>query len=134
MKNINRILVLLLILILTMAILVGCGDSKKAPEGVSQDFYDDMVGILKEMEKAKRDDIIDIDDGKIDIYKEERVFLTLKEEDILDNVSDLQFWAWLYDDDGDDKIQDKLRVARSVENISRLMEVDINLKKILNKR
>ena len=46
----NKRLILLLIFVLTMGILVGCSKSIKAPEGVDQEFYDDMIIILNKLE------------------------------------------------------------------------------------
>ena len=134
MKNINRILVLSLILILTMAISVGCGESKKAPEGVSQDFYDDMIDVLKQIEKINSD--VDWEGSgidKIDEYKEVKNLLTPKEETILDNIDSLWLWVSIYKGGDQSKLEDSLRVTRYVEDVEALLDIDINLKKILKK-
>lgn len=49
MKKWNKRLILLVILVLVVGVLGGC--KKKAPEGMSQGFYDDTIQCAKDLEK-----------------------------------------------------------------------------------
>lgn len=134
MLKINRRLILLLILVLTMGTLVGC--KKQAPEGISQDFYDDMIEVLDKLKKTKGELNTDNGEDIIKKYKDSKIWLNSNEKDILDAMSDLHFWVWRYhtdnvEKDEDSKLKNKLIILDNIKTLSSLMDLDINEKKLL---
>lgn len=103
---------------------------KQHPEGVGQDFYDDMIECLKLLEKHKgNDDKNGIE--TINNYKENRLWLSPAEREIVEAVSDMYFWVWLYYDSDNDQTM----IARdTIMTVSNLMGVNIDVNKLLQKK
>lgn len=121
----NRKLILLLILVLISSIITGC--QNKAPEGVGQDFYDDMLECLTKLEKYKGDE----DNngiGVIENYMENKIWLSTKEQEIIEAVDDMYFWVWLYHNDKD---TNRMIVRDSIKNATYLLGIDINIDKLI---
>lgn len=135
----NRILILLLILVLIIGILMGCSKTPKAPEGVGQDFYDDMLDcsedLIKVVKNAKTTFIADSDilksDGynKIKTYIESEEKLTLLERNILSTIEELYFKVAMYHD-GSAIESDIKDLATTFSN---LMEIEFDANKVLLK-
>ena len=68
----NRKLILLLVLVLIVTILSGC--KNKAPEGINQEFYKNIVNtsneIMKEIPNIKKEDVINNTTVKFQSYSE----------------------------------------------------------------
>ena len=131
MIKINRKLISLLILMIAMSIIVGCSDTQKAPEGVDQEFYDDMVECLKKLQKHKGDE----EKNGIDVvekYLDNKTFLsTTKEVKIIEAVDELYFYVWLYHSETG---TERLMVKEKIQTVSDLMELDIDINKIIPKK
>lgn len=128
----NKKLILLLVLMLIASLMVSC--KKKAPDGISQKFYDDMIFSLNDLSKTitntkTGNNLLDAflnSEGlqRVGEYKRGKNELSLKESSIVDNITDLYVYLEMYYNGilEEDKIKD------CVNNISDLLEVDINLK------
>lgn len=129
MFKFNKKLILMIIFILTIGILVGCSSQPKAPEGVNQEFYDDMVECLKKLAKHKNDD----ENNGIDVvehYLEYESFLnTTKEVKIVKAMDDLYFWVDLYYYSA----PEYSIVKSKVQDVAELMEIEIDIDKLLAK-
>lgn len=129
----NKKLILLIILVLIMGISVGCSKTPKAPEGVNQEFYDDMIDCLKKLEKHKGDK----EKNGIEVikdYKDNKLWLTVKEEKIIEAVDDLYFSVWSYHIEEDTTSKDRLMLIDDINKVSELMELDIDTKKLAPKK
>ena len=118
----KRKLALLLVFVLMVGILGGC--SKKAPEGVSQAFYDDMLECIKKVNKPEGAN------GYKHIVKYKKVEDTLseREQKILKSMSSIYMYVSLNDGASntfDDKAKEQLEV------FARLMDIDIKVDKII---
>lgn len=83
----NRKLILLLALILIVGILGGCSNtSKEIPQGVSEEFYDDMISCFKKLEKYKDNDK---KNGKevIQDYLDNKIWLSHEEKKIIEIIA-----------------------------------------------
>ena len=54
MVKVNKKLILMLILVLSISVLSGCNEQLKAPDGVDQELFDDMIVILGKLEKDRK--------------------------------------------------------------------------------
>lgn len=120
-------IILLLILVLIVGILSGCQKEIKAPEGVDQEFYDDMVLILEKLEKTKGE--LDTDNGEKELeeYLENKLWLQPKEVAIVEAIDDLHFWVWFYNDAKEDiELSDELSLKDKIRTVSELMELEID--------
>ena len=116
----------MLILVLIIGVLSGCEEQLKAPEGVSQEFLDDMIVILGKLEKTKGK--LDTDNGEkeLDEYLENKLWLTNKEVEIVEAINDLHRWVWIYNDVKEEKnLKDDLKLKSKIETVSELMNFDI---------
>lgn len=130
----NKKLILLIILVLIMGISVGCSKTPKAPEGVSQEFYDDMIFILNDLSKTitntkVKDSLLDVflnSEGikKVGEYKRSVDELSLKESSIIENISNLYVYLEMYYNG----ISEEDVIEDSVNAISDLLEINIDLK------
>lgn len=130
MIKVNRKLVLLLILVLIVSVLGGCGSKQEAPEGVDQEFYDDMVDCLKKLQKYRDDE----DKNGSDIvqdYLENKIWLTSAEREIIEAIDDMYFEVWFYSiaDDPNEHI-----VKNKIKKVAVLMDMELNMKKLLEKK
>jgi len=124
----NKKIVLLLVLILIVSIFTGC--QAKAPEGVGQDFYEDMVECLQKLEKYKGDKENNGSDI-IENYMKNKTWLTAKEQEIIEAIDEMYFWVWLHYNDKDTNI---MIVRNEVMNVAHLLGININFDKfIVNK-
>lgn len=140
MNKVNRRLILLIILVLIMGISVGCSKTPKAPEGVSQEFYDDMIFISKDMIKTVRN-MKDPDPSNGDLkqsegrdrlldYKYELIdSLTLTEKTIVEELYEIYFLLSLHTNE----IYKDEEITEAVETFSNLMEIEFDVDKILLK-
>lgn len=132
MKEWNKRLILLLVLALAIGILGGCS-SKKIPEGVGQEFYDDMIFVLDDMSKTTLktkvgDSLLDAflsSEGLIMIgeYEDKEDTLTIKELSIVNNLRVLYINLEMYHNN----VLDEDTVKQKIEDISKLLEIDIDL-------
>lgn len=130
MFKVDKKLILVLILVLGIGILAGCSSQQKAPEGVSQDFYDDMVSCLKKITKHRDND----EKNGIDIvkeYKENKLWLNATEKEIIGAVSDMYLWVWLY---YNGENPDRMIVRDTIVTVNNLMDIDIDIDKIVPKK
>lgn len=135
----NRMSLLLLILVLIMGISAGCSKTPKAPEGVGQDFYDDMLDcsedLIKVVKNAKITFIADSDilksDGynKIKTYIESEEKLTLLERNILSTIEELYFKVAMYYDG----VATESDIKDLATTFSSLMEIKFDVDKVLLK-
>lgn len=124
--KVNKKLILMLIFVLIIGVLSGCEEQLKAPEGVDQEFFDDMIVILGKLEKTKGK--LDTDNGEkeLDEYLENKLWLTNKEVEIVEAISDLHRWVWIYNDVKEEKeLKDDLKLKSKIETVSELMNFDI---------
>jgi hypothetical protein len=125
-------LILLLVFALIISILSGCSEAPKAPEGVSQEFYDDMLDVLKKLEKTKDKESTNEENGKdiIDKYKKDKLWLQPKEQEIIDAIDDMHLMVRLYyaSDTANDMI-----VKHDINLVAELMELDIDVDKLMKK-
>ena len=130
----NKKLILIVAMILILGVLSGCNEQLKAPEGVDQDFFDDMIVILEKLEKTKGK--LDTDNGEkeLDEYLENKLWLDYKEVEIVEAIDDLHFWVFFYDDvKEDEEFSDDLSLKSKIKDVSELMGFDIGEKfKIYN--
>lgn len=128
MYKVNRKLILLLILVLVTSILSGC--KAKPPEGVNQDFYDDMVECLKKLEKH-RDDKEKNGYDVVQDYLENKVWLASAEKEIIEAIDDMYFEVWFYSiaDDPNEHI-----VKNKIKMVAVLMDMELNMKKLIDKK
>lgn len=134
MKNYQKALSLMLIVVLVGVVLVGCGDNKEAPEDVTQVFYDDMVDVVRQIEKERDSDaVFEIGIEKTDEYTESENILSEKEKYILNEVRLLRLNIATYDKNSTDT-KDRLLSEKHIEAVSALLEIDINTNKMLNKK
>ena len=127
--KVNKKLILMLILVLTMGLLSGCNEQLKAPDGVDQDFFDDMIVILEKLEKTKGK--LDTDNGEKELeeYLENKLWLDYKEVEIAEAINDLHRWVWLYNDVKEEKeLKDDLKLKSKIKDVSELMGFDIEKK------
>lgn len=113
----NKKMVLLVLALCVSMTLAGCGSKQKAPEGVGQDFYDDMIECLKLLEKHKGND----DKNGVEIinnYKENKLWLSPAEREIVEAVSDMYFWVWLYYDSDNDQTMIARDTIMTVSNLT----------------
>lgn len=132
MKKWNKRLILLLILVLIISVLSGCG-SKKVPEGVSKEFYNDMIFVLSDMSKTisktkSNDSLLDAflsSEGlsMLGDYEDKSSTLTIKESSIVDNLKVMYINLEMYHNN----VLDKDTVKQKIEEISKLLELDIDL-------
>lgn len=130
MFRVDKRFILLLVVILFVGVLSGCSSPPKAPEGVDQEFYEDMVKSLKKLEQYKGDR----DKNGLDVvekYHNNKVFLKEKEEKIIEAVNDLYLWVWMYHEFSDTKIT---TVEYGVENVVKLMDLNIDLDKLTSNK
>ncbi len=119
---------IIILLILSIGIVfVGCSNKNPVPDGVGQDFYDDMVVasnlLIQDIRNSK--DCFEIGDKSYDyIYKYNDSDLTFTESAILESFEDLIIWIsgyhWGY------KYTDN--IEKALDTFARLMntEIDIN--------
>ena len=132
MIKVNKRLILLLVLVLAIGTLSGCG-SKKIPEGVGQEFYDDMIFVLDDISKTilatkVGDSLLDAflsSEGLsiIGDYEDKEDTLTIKELSIVDNLRVLYINLEMYHNN----VLDKDIVIQKIEDVSKLLEIDIDL-------
>lgn len=128
MLKVNRKIILLLVLVLSISFLAGC--KKTPPKDVSQDFYDDMIDCLKKLKKYKDDN----DKNGIDIVKEyldNKIWLTQAERDIIVAVDDMYFEVWFYHiaEDPNEHI-----VKNKIKTVAALMDVSLDIDKLIAKK
>lgn len=144
--RLNRKIVLGIILLLIIGVLCGC--KSKPPEGVGQEFYDDMIlaseELIKIIRNTKEIDVLDNDFFKsrsyVRIYeydKYEYELLTLIEQNILNTIDDLYLTSILYhnaiqNNKGTMSYYEK-DIIRLTETFSNLMEIELDVNKILLK-
>ncbi len=144
--RLNRKIILGIVLLLILSVLGGC--KSKPPEGVGQEFYDDMVSASKELIKiirnAKEIDVLDNDFFKsksyVKIYEYDKYkydFLTLIEQNILDTIDDLYLTSILYhnaiqNNKGTVSYYEK-DIIKLTKTFSNLMEIELDVNKILLK-
>lgn len=126
--KINRKLILMLVLVLIVGALSGC--KAKPPEGVNQDFYDEMIDCLKKLEKHRDNE----DKNGSDIvqdYLENKIWLTSAEREIIEAIDDMYFEVWFYSiaDDPNEHI-----VKHKIKMVAALMGVKLDIKKLINKK
>lgn len=123
----RKFISILLVMVFIFSFLTGC--QSKKPEGVNQEFYDDMIECLKKLEKAKGDK----DNNGSDVVKkyiDDKVWLNTKEVEIVEAVDELYFWVWMYYN-GTSK--NRMLVINEIGKVSELMNLDININKIIPK-
>lgn len=141
--KVNRRLILLIILVLTMAISVGCSKAKKT-EGVSQEFYDDMIFVSENLIKSTREaKVFDLDKSdilngkgyeKISKYEEDYSQLNNIEKSIFDTIDELYFLtAIYYDMYYKDLTPPDKDVKQSAETFAKLMEIEVDVDKLILK-
>ena len=118
----KRKLALLLVFVLMVGILGGC--NKKAPEGVSQAFYDDMMDSIK---KVKGTDW-STGYGNVLKYKDVKDTLSKKEQDILKSIGEIYTYVSLNDSDTNLFIDD---IEKHLEVFTRLMDIDVDIDKVI---
>lgn len=129
MIKVNKKLILLLVLVLVIGVLSGCDKQIKAPEGVDQEFFDDMIIILGKLEKSEGE--LDTDNGKKELeeYLESKLLLKYKEVEILEAINDLHFWVWFNGNIKEEKeLKDNLRLKDKIKTVSELMGIDVGNK------
>lgn len=131
MFKVDKKLILLLILVLTMGTLGGCDSTpKEIPDGVSEDFYDDMIACLKKLEKYRDNED---KNGKdvIQDYLDNKVWLSSKEEEIIKAIDDMYFDVWFYHiaDEPNEHM-----VKNAINEVADLMNIKIDTKKLINKK
>ena len=127
--KVNKKLILMLILVLSISVLSGCNEQLKAPDGVDQELFDDMIVILGKLEKTKGK--LDTDNGKKELeeYLENKLWLDYREVEIVEAIDDLHFWVFFYDDVKEDKeLSDDLSLKSKIKTVSELMGFDIEEK------
>lgn len=138
MGKVNKKIILMLFLVLIMGISVGCRKTQNAPEGVSQEFYDDMVNIseklIKTVKNAKNTSIENSDILKDDGYGKivqyiEDSDLTLIEYTIANTLEDIYFKVAMYHDG----IPLEEDIKELVQSFSELMNMEFEANKILLK-
>ena len=118
---------LLLIIILTLSVIVGCDtQTKNIPEGVSEEFYDDMVECFKKLEKHKDNDDKNGRDVVQD-YLDNQIWLSSTEKEIIKAVDGMYFEVWFYHMATE---PDKHVLRYSIQKASELMGIEIDSKKI----
>ncbi len=123
----RKIVSTLLIMVFISSFLIGC--QSKKPEGVNQEFYDDMIECLKKLEKSKGDEENNGSDV-VKKYIDDKVWLSTKEVEIVEAVDELYFWVWMYYN-GTSK--NRMVVINEIGKVSELMNLDININKIIPK-
>lgn len=133
MKKWNKRLILLLVLVLITGVLGGCGKKQAVPEGISKEFHSDMIFILNDMSKTTLktkvgDSLLDAflsSEGlsMIGEYEDKEDTLTIKELSIVDNLRVLYINLEMYHND----VLDKDTVKQKIEDVSQLLEIDIDL-------
>lgn len=125
----KRLVIILLILSIGV-IFVGCINKNQVPDGVGQDFYEDMIIasnlLLQDVKILKNS--LDIGDKSYNyIYKYSDSDLTFIENAILESFEDLVIWVsgyhWGY------KYVDNIEVA--LNTFSRLMDIQIDINDLL---
>lgn len=107
-------------------VFIGCGNKNQLPEGVGQDFYDDMIVasnlLLKDVRNSK--DCFKIGNKSYDyVYKYNDSDLTFIESAILESFENLIIWTssyhWGY------KYTDNIEKALST--FTKLMDIKIDI-------
>ncbi len=144
MLRLNKKIIMGIVLLLVLSILGGC--KSKPPEGVGQEFYDDMISASEELIKTIRiAKIITLSDNDIlktknytricEYNKYEYDSLTLVEQNILNAINDLYFTSVLYYDDiyNDIGRKDvyKKDIKKLAKTFSNLMGIELDANKIL---
>ena len=121
----------IMLLVLSMGIIfIGCNGKNQIPEGVGQDFYEDMVVasnlLLQDVKILKNS--LDIGDKSYNyIYKYSDSDLTFIENAILESFEDLIIWVsgyhWGY------KYVDNIEIA--LNTFTRLMNIEIDINDLL---
>lgn len=131
----NKRVVLLVLILCISIVFVGC--KKKAPEGVSQDFYDDMVKysdeLIKIVKNAKTTTLTESDileneyyEGVVG-YTDNIEDLTLLERQILESIEKLYFYAAMQCDGA--RLNEE--ITEEAKTFSKLMEIDFDVDDLL---
>ena len=132
MIKINRKLTLLLVFMMIIGVLAGCVSKSNAPEGIGQDFYRDMIGSLNKLAKYKGDDSkngFDI----IEKYKENDIWLQPREKETIKEMKDVYFWVWMNSEEHLKNEKNKMIAREHLMTIEKLLEIDIDLSKYIDK-
>mgnify|MGYP001164608904 FL=1 len=137
--KVNKKLKLMLILVLVIGVLSGCGKQAKVPEGVNQEFYDDMIecseGLIKTIKNAKITSLLESDIlnneyySKIQEYMNNTDGLTLIEQNILTSIENLYFHVAMQYDGAE--LSDEIK--EYAQTFSKLMEMEVDVNNLLLK-
>ncbi len=126
---------ILLIFILVLGLFSGCASSDKIPDGVSEEFYNDMMAYGNELIKINEEyDKIEVEDSikiskreairKIVLYNKNVDNLSLQEQKILKSALNLNIALIMYKDDKETFKED---LIESVEKFNQLMQIDLDI-------
>lgn len=133
----RKVFLMILVLCISM-IFTGC--KKKAPEGISQEFYDDMIFALEDLMNelnaiTKEDDTLKaIAEIKgYDVlhnytYTNKFDTLTLKEQSILDDMRKLYTCVAMY---YQDSVIEREDIEEYINSLTNALEIEIDIDKII---
>lgn len=124
----NKKILFLVFVLCVSAMFIGC--KRKAPEGITQEFYDDMIISLKKLEKEKGNKETNGYD-EVKRYLDNKIWLTHKEQETIEAIDDMYFWVWFYYNTDD---AEALVVKSKIRDVVGLMELNINVDKIIIKK
>ena len=150
MNKINKRVILLLVAVLIVGILVGCSNKQKTPEGISEEFYNNIIktsnDLYKEVKNIKKEDVVDETLVKFNSYTEflekyhdaeKNGSLSSAENTAFDVLTSIVFEIredlQLYYEDEDYYSFPSDRTLKEIEKLSDILEVetklsDLNLK------
>lgn len=119
----------MILLVLSMVIvLIGCDNKNQVPDGVGQDFYNDMINCLKKLEKYKDNED---KNGRavVDEYLENKIWLSATEKEIIESMDETYFWIWMYYNTEGDNV---FLVRNHIINTTSLLGVKTDINKFIN--
>ncbi len=123
----KRLIMILLVLSMVI-VLIGCDNKNQVPDGVGQDFYNDMINCLKKLEKYKDNED---KNGRavVDEYLENKIWLSATEKEIIESMDETYFWIWMYYNTEGDNV---FLVRNHIINTTSLLGVKTDINKFIN--